>query len=194
MEENKNETVEETYKKYSLKGKEEEKTTSLTLQKDLNAKNLEMAKRLLSLFGRHETGSDQDGDYRSWYAFKLDVISSNNHYYQELSDVMRDLNLSQNFVYKMVISCLNSVIEANGNLETINENLNDYTEEDTYNYELIEWFGENVFHICYCDDALTEHESTNIIAIIGNGQRIAKQDVFLAVMQLIEDLNKEEEG
>ena len=112
--------------------------------------------------------------------------------YRALSNLMYNLDVDEDTAYEEVRDALEAIAEMG--LESIEENIWEYTESDIYTHDLLEWIGKNLSNVGWCDRALREYgQPDSTMALIGAGQSMAKEHIWKAVIDLVRELEEEEE-
>ena len=143
------------------------------------------AAKYLDLFERQEN-KEKD---RRWIAFKGDVIMSGNEHYEKLSEVMRKIECSEDFVYEQTWNCLSWLVD--GVLEDPDE-IEDMLleaidrEVDIYTSDLTGWLNKSVWHVYYLGEALKLGSAEDGFQLLMRAQYCAIEEVWREIIHLIQ--------
>lgn len=135
-----------------------------------------------------EEMEDKEKD-RKWIAFKRNVIMSGDKYYEKLSEAMRKIECSEDFVYEQTWRCLNWLVDESP--EDINE-IWDVVPEvvdrevDIYTSKLTGWLNEHNSHVYYLTEALAQSDVKDGFQLLSLAQYDAIREIWVAVITIVE--------
>lgn len=136
-----------------------------------------------------EKSHGEGEEKRTWVCFKSEVISSDNPYYEKLSDVMRDMNFSQDFLYATVGTALDAMAELESYEEADEWSPGDFADSnvDVYTYDLTAWLHASNYHVYYLEEAVNELDAKDGFAILTGAQYLAILEIASAIQNMILD-------
>lgn len=110
-----------------------------------------------------------------------------------VTDLCRDAHgtmLPDDFIFATIAECLDAIIEADGDTDSIE------LEADIYNGQLTTWLSSSNIRIGYVDDAMEQNGlgglGSGIIEMIQAGQHLEKTEILSCVVSSLENLDLEE--
>lgn len=129
------------------------------------------------------------------YAFKPEVISSDNELYDILSDVIYQAEIRPDYAYNWMIEVLDMLEDADLKPgEALHDDIiYEYSESVTpvYNSELLEWLAASMSHISWVEEALSNygwaHGDNSLMQMIMAGYEMAWQSYATEVLEALDD-------
>lgn len=154
-------------------------------------KTLEDAARYArSLFTKRVIG---DG-----YAFKPEMVMSEDPVYSALSDMIREhiSNLDEDSIYEYTVDAIDHIIEEN--MESADdERIDEWADSDTdvYTSDLTGWLNRGNQNVGYQTEALENFGETDGFKVLQQAQMLARQEIYKATVDTLAELiNNEDDG
>ena len=113
--------------------------------------------------------------------------STSNKEYEQLCDVLMNIQMSMDSVYMFAWEALNAITEANAKTEEQAHEAIDQIEPDVYTSDLTSWLNESNYHVYYLEQAIKEYGATSGFQILAVAQQLAKQEVGHLVVDMLAD-------
>ena len=126
-------------------------------------------------------------DDKTYMVFKSEVIMQDNEYYEKISEIMRKIECSQDFVYEQTCRCLEWLVdEAPEDSDEIEDILLEVIdgEVDVYTSGLTEWLNQSNYHVYYLTDAL-ESGIKDGFQLLSLAQYHAIEEVWRGIIDLV---------
>jgi len=128
-------------------------------------------------------------DNKTKYCFKLSVIGTDKDY-EKLSEFMREINTSEDFIYQKVVNCLEWII-SNG-INELDDSSSDMLSEaidsevSVYTSDLTDWLGSHNSNIYYLNEVLAEYGTKDGFQALSQAQRECISEIWNGLIGLLE--------
>lgn len=147
-----------------------------------------VAERLL---GRFELTIRDEGtrEERAFWVFKHETFGTDD--YDQLSNLMRELDVGTDFAYEEVHNALEDIGEMGEDYD--DDSIFERSEADVYTYDLNQWMAAHTGHQEYVNEALREMggDANDLVQLIAMGQSRAKERIRYAVRDLVQEMASE---
>lgn len=148
-----------------------------------------VAEEARQLFERVEAKSAEDAPK---YAFKLDVIQSNDRVYRAISDALYSLDgISHDSAYRFAVETLDLIEDADDEDEA--ERMIEEMEPDVYTSSLTEWLNEHNAHVYYMTQAAEEYGTTDGFNQLQVAQKLCMEEVAREILEAVKEVAEERE-
>ena len=110
------------------------------------------------------------------------IVCNSNSYLKDFIYKVHKDNLPDNFIYKTIYNCIESI--SNGNCE-IHSILEDVT-ADIHTHDLIQWASSNLNRASYINDILLEYDTDNFTELLQLAQSKEIEEICYATLQFLE--------